>query len=409
MKQISIEIIQKCPNQCLHCSSLSSIECTLKIETDKVKEVIDAAKILDTQALSISGGEPFEHDGLMSIVEYAKKRNLTVYVYTSGIVSGPDGNVDSLDINLLKKLHDSSVDKLIFDLPAIDETIYDTMMGTKGYQPLVLESIKNSVQVGIFTELHFVPTKINISEIDSVIKFAKEQKVDRVSFIRLILHGRAIKNADRLQLSKAEEENLKIKLRSIMNDSIVRVGIPLQIEGKEHCYAGKGKLCVRYDGRVFGCESFKYKKFTDSEGVQIEPDSVYEKKLEEIYAGSEYLDCEMKFINSRAKGCGYHEKCPIQDYYAKRKEVSMNNSDIKKEVELWMEFYRAFNDDNEFRSINAFDRNRFENAQQIHKDNIEWIQYGISRGLSQDEIIKILPEAKTYMDEYTIMQRTGRI
>lgn len=38
MKQISIEIIQKCPNQCLHCSSLSSIECTLKIETDKVKE-----------------------------------------------------------------------------------------------------------------------------------------------------------------------------------------------------------------------------------------------------------------------------------------------------------------------------------------------------------------------------------
>ena len=50
MKQISIEIIQKCPNQCLHCSSLSSIECTLKIETDKVKEVIDAAKILDTQA-----------------------------------------------------------------------------------------------------------------------------------------------------------------------------------------------------------------------------------------------------------------------------------------------------------------------------------------------------------------------
>ena len=38
----------------------------------------------------------------------------------------------------------------------------------------------------------------------------------------------------------------------------------------------------------------------------------------------------------------------------------MNNSDIKKEVELWMEFYRAFNDDNEFRSINAFDRNRFE-------------------------------------------------
>lgn len=174
MKQISVEIIQKCPNNCLHCSSLAGIDCTLKIETEKVKEIIDAAESLNTQILSISGGEPFEHDGLISIVEYAKKKNLMVYIYTSGIVSGPDGSINSLDMDLLKKLHAVSVDKLIFDLPAINETIYDTMMGTKGYQPIVLSSIKNSTQIGIFTEIHFVPTKVNISEIDAVLEFAKE-------------------------------------------------------------------------------------------------------------------------------------------------------------------------------------------------------------------------------------------
>lgn len=312
MKQISIEIIQKCPNRCLHCSSLSGVECTSKIETDKVKEVIDAAQALNTQIVSISGGEPFEHDGLISIVEYAKKKGLIVYIYTSGIISKSDGSAGSLDIDLLRKLHNSSVDKLIFDLPAIDEAIYNTMMGTKGYQPMVLDSIKKSRQVGIFTEIHFVPTKINISQVDKIIKYASEKKLDQVSFIRLVLHGRAVKNMDKLLLSKTEEQNLKVKLKDLIKAEKIRVGIPLQLDGKEHCYAGKGKLCIRYDGKVFGCETFKYINLRDDNGEIIEPDSIYERSIEEIYSNSKYLEHEAKLIKEQMAICECDEKCPVQ-------------------------------------------------------------------------------------------------
>ena len=48
MKQISIEIIHKCPNRCLHCSSNSDINCTLKIETAEVKKIIDSSSKLNT-------------------------------------------------------------------------------------------------------------------------------------------------------------------------------------------------------------------------------------------------------------------------------------------------------------------------------------------------------------------------
>ena len=71
MKQISIEIIHKCPNRCLHCSSNSDINCTLKIETAEVKKIIDSASKLNTEVLSISVGEPFLDDGLLEIVQYA--------------------------------------------------------------------------------------------------------------------------------------------------------------------------------------------------------------------------------------------------------------------------------------------------------------------------------------------------
>ena len=47
MKQISIEIIHKCPNRCLHCSSYSDITRTMKLNTDKILNIIDSAKELN--------------------------------------------------------------------------------------------------------------------------------------------------------------------------------------------------------------------------------------------------------------------------------------------------------------------------------------------------------------------------
>ena len=67
MKQISIEIIHKCPNNCMHCSSCSGPDCTLMIKTENVKKLIDSAVELNTKILSISGGEPLLHPGLLSI------------------------------------------------------------------------------------------------------------------------------------------------------------------------------------------------------------------------------------------------------------------------------------------------------------------------------------------------------
>ena len=154
MKQISIEIIHKCPNRCLHCSSNSDINCTLKIETAEVKKIIDSASKLNTEVLNISGGEPFLHDGLLEIVHYAKSKGIKVYIYTSGIILNIAGRVDSIQQELLQQLYSVAVDKIIFDLPAINEAIYNKFMGTSGYQKFVFESINKAQNIGICTEIH---------------------------------------------------------------------------------------------------------------------------------------------------------------------------------------------------------------------------------------------------------------
>lgn len=313
MKQISIEIIQKCPNRCLHCSSLSGSNCSTKIGTEMVKKVIDSAAKLKTEVLSISGGEPFLHEGLMEIVQYAKKKNITTYIYTSGIKYDDAGNPDSIRLEEMQKLRDLSVDKIIFDMPAVTEKIYNKFMGTCGYQRFAIESIARAKHTGIYTEIHFVPTKVNVSEIDNILEFCDRYEINLISFLGLVPHGRASQNLNELLLTARENETLKLKLEALAYDK-KRIGIPLQRNhnGECCCYAGENKLCVRYDGKVFGCEAFKYIQIFDNNGILIMPDSIYERSLEEIYFNSEYLKAEKKYIEFQMSDLKCLDRCPVQ-------------------------------------------------------------------------------------------------
>lgn len=312
MKQISIEIIHKCPNKCIHCSSYSDANRTMKLDTDKVLNIIDSAKELGTEIICISGGEPFLHEGLAEIVRYAKMQEIKVYIYTSGITIGQTGKACYINLEMLEFIKSIKADKMIFDLPAIDEQVYDEFMGTKGYQAYALESIRLCRSLDIFTEIHFVPTKINVGQIDNILEFAEKENINAVSFLGLIPHGRADEHKNRLYLDTLGNDQLKRKLHMLESDS-VRVGIPLQYVDSEYkCYAGRAKLCIRYDGKVFGCEAFKYVQLYDDNGDVICPDSIYERDLIDIYYNSAYLKWERKFVEKQLCSCNSQEKCPVQ-------------------------------------------------------------------------------------------------
>ena len=93
-----------------------------------------------------------------------------------------------------------------------------------------------------------------------------------------------------------------LKLETIKNNKI-RIGIPLQREDSDYC-------C--YDGKVFGCETFKYIQLSDENNRIVKPDSIYNKSLEDIYYHSEYLKHERKFVEHQMALSGCGEKCPVQ-------------------------------------------------------------------------------------------------
>lgn len=317
MNQVSIEIIQKCPNECLHCSSESGKSCDTILDLKLIKNVFDGLADMKVDEVSISGGEPFLHKDIVDIVQYGKSKGFKLYIYTSGIILDDNGNYKPLDKSVLTSIKNNGVDKLIFNFQSLKEEIYNKIMGTTGNLELLKESIRLTKNLGIYTEIHFVPMKLNYNEIEDIVDYINTEGLNKVSFLGLIPHGRAKVNKEELYLD--QDTNNKVKeLLASYNSEKVRVGIPLMMKREQSlCKAGNSKLYIKFDGNVYGCEAFKYVELKDSNNKVVEPDSIHNMKINDIYNKSRYLQIAKKKVNSVLCNGGGNENCPIQVEFRK--------------------------------------------------------------------------------------------
>lgn len=300
LKEISIEIIRKCPNNCIHCSSLSGESCSEVLDYELFTSVIRSAAELGTETICLSGGEPFLHHRIVDMVRFTASLGLQVYIYTSGIVLDAQGRRASIDRAVLEAIS-KDVSKLVFNLEAATPQTYDTIMGTKGCFSIMQQSVRHAQEASITTEAHFVPMKPNIDEIGNVIALCRGLNISKISFLRLVLHGRARQKEAELALSDMELEQVKMLLEEQKQgaETDIRVGVPLS-SGVEccKCEAARGKLNIKYDGKVFPCEVFKNDRMSFClKGLQ--PESIYDSSLADIYHHSRYLkrvrELEQKF------------------------------------------------------------------------------------------------------------------
>ena len=318
LQEISIEITQQCPNCCIHCSSYSSWEQVHSMPYELICAVIREAIDLGAKKVCLSGGEPFLHPQLVEIVNYVWRLGAKTVIYTSGIYYDSD-TYQALPMNILTCLKDK-VDAIIINYEAADSETYDTIMGTQflGYN-LMRQTIASAISLGINVETHVVPMKINYQQLPKIIQQCNELGVSKVSFLRMVKHGRVLDKRELIFLTEEEEVSLKEQLKKFRDDNIVaiRLGIPYtDCVKRMNCRTGIAKLNIRYDGLVYPCEAFKNDL---PEGfVMSRPDSVYEKSLKYIYEHSSYLtEIRNKLFEFQMNDC--NETC-MNQYYTKINE-----------------------------------------------------------------------------------------
>lgn len=304
LSEISIEILQRCPNRCIYCSSHSNPQATHLIPFEIIKNVIDEAKSLGCKTVCLSGGEPFLHPQILDIISYIAKQQLTCYVYTSGIYM-KDEVYSSLPNEYIEAIR-GMVDKVIFNVEADSSTLYDQIMGTDvGGFDMMKKSIIDCVSSGLVVETHVVPMQVNFKHLKSVFEMCYQLGVSKVSILRLVLQGRALENLSLVKLS--DEDNWEVtKLIKTLNESYkgkVRIGLPYSdCNCRIYCKAASDKINVRYDGNVYPCEVFKDDLLNAKLGC--EPDNVWKDSFYDIYQNSPYLNVVRKSIDAFKKEDG---------------------------------------------------------------------------------------------------------
>ena len=304
LSEISIEILQRCPNRCIYCSSHSNPQATHLIPFKIIKNIIDDAKCLGCKTVCLSGGETFLHPQILDIISYIAKKRLTFYVYTSGIYM-KDDVYSSLPNEYIEAIR-GMVDKVIFNVEADSSALYDQIMGTDvGGFGMMKKSISDCLSSGLVVETHVVPMQVNFKHLKSIFEMCYQLGVSKVSILRLVMQGRALENLSLVKLS--DENNREVtKLIKTLNEAYkgkVRIGLPYSDSNcRIYCKAASDKINVRYDGNVYPCEVFKDNLLNAKLGC--EPDTVWKDSFYDIYKNSPYLNVVRRRIEAFKKEGG---------------------------------------------------------------------------------------------------------
>jgi len=173
---IDLELTARCSKcSCIYCDSRPGVgeatpfELTLTETLNFLKE----AKELGAKWMYVCGlGEPLEDPKFFDMVSYMSELGIRLSLFT---------NAQLINENVAKFLRKNGV-CLIIKLDTFDEQIFDKILGGKGKAKRIYQAIDYLLEAGYAqdngngtTDLAFsiVPTKLNLSSIPEVIKFAK--------------------------------------------------------------------------------------------------------------------------------------------------------------------------------------------------------------------------------------------
>jgi radical SAM protein with 4Fe4S-binding SPASM domain len=295
LKELKIEVTQRCPFNCIHCSSDAHPGQTTEFDFPIILQLLRDAKRLGTEEMVFSGGEPLVWKNILEAIARASELGLKTAIYTTGRTSLENNKNDGKISDDLKK---AGLKRAVFSIYGAKKT-YEKIVRVAGSYEKTINIIKDFQDNGIDTEIHFVPLKINFRELPEIISLAKSLNIERVSILRFVPHGRGALLGKSLILSKAETLELRKqikKLRQENPDLQIRLGSPFNfilLEQDVMCKAGIDRLIIGPDGTPYPCDAFKNFQ-NDSYGV----DSVYQKTLKEIWENSQLILETRKYLSS---------------------------------------------------------------------------------------------------------------
>ncbi len=292
LKEVKIELTNRCMRNCLHCSSRATNDKKYleELSFDDVARIILEAKEMGAESIVFTGGEPLMYKNLDLLISLASGLDLKTTIYTFAYKTKE---------NLRKYRHliNAGLDKIIYSLA-------DTLSLEDDLSEYTNEEFFDKVFKDNKGELgfHYALSKDSFKSLPRVLNytldtFKDKHYFDKVSILRFVPHGKGTMDMD---LSKKELLELKkFYLNSLFQDKI-RLGSPWNILGIQNspCVIADEIMIIGFDGVAYPCDSVKYFKDLGISG-NIKDNSLLElynseyfKSLREVQKESSCSECD---------------------------------------------------------------------------------------------------------------------
>ncbi len=296
LKELKIELTNKCSRNCKHCSSnaTNNIGNLKELDFYDVSRIIKEAKLMGVDTIVFTGGEPLMYDRLPELVELTSKLGMQSTIYTFAYRTDES-------LNKYKNLINLGLNKIVYSLADSlsdeeDISAYDKVE----FFDKILDG--NDTKLGF----HYTVSKDSFSRLGSVVTetietFKAKKYFDKVSLLRFVPHGKGTTNMD---LSKDELLIIKKFYLTSKNKEKIRLGTPWNILGIENtpCIIADEIMIIGFDGIAYPCDSIKYFKKLGIGG------NIKENSLREMY-NSEYFSNIREFNTDNS--CSFCEQYSI--------------------------------------------------------------------------------------------------
>ena len=171
---VLVEVCYTCNQDCIHCclSNHSDIGMSL----DQYEHLLDQLVEAQTFFIILTGGEPFFRSDFMEIVRAARKRRLSVSIFSNGTL---------LNKNIIAELSALCIQEIHISVYAANPNIHDAITRIPGSFEKSIDNIKMLISSGVTTIIKCPLMNINVMEVDSIKKLARDLGT-KVEFTTLI-------------------------------------------------------------------------------------------------------------------------------------------------------------------------------------------------------------------------------
>lgn len=303
------EITNNCNFKCPHCRAYQKYHKEDKQIEDRIIDELIKSKVM---VVNISGGEPLLNPRVFDISRKLYVNNIYLMISTNGYLYS----------KYRKDVVDSGIKLVQVSLDGKKE-LHEKFRGLDNSYEKAIEALQMAKEDGLRTQMNVTITSENVNDLEWNYYKAKELKVDKVFYRRVVPYGKAKENQYVLpekeiyykqitKLAKLDSKELKVSI----DDPILSVLNNTESQDYIACGAGIKNLGISSEGDIFPCIFLREKL-----------GNVMEDSLINIWKNNEILinlrkrnikecgDCKYKYI---CGGCrafsGVFEKdefCPL--------------------------------------------------------------------------------------------------